>query len=291
MVLVEGLSGGAGPAGAWFGDRFGDSATGGNDDAVGDADVANEGRLAGHNDVAAGFGGASDAGLGNEEVVGADGNAMGDLDEVVDLGAFTDACFGEAAAVDGGDSADLYIIFNNNVTELFELVVDALFIGKEAKAARANNGAWLDDNAVADLRVFTDNNAAMEQAVFADRDTLANEDTWTEGGVSTDGGTTIDNNVGADLNVCAEGDIWCNDSRGVDAFEEHRRALTKKGFKHLLEGFCWMSCYEIVFPFFERCGFIDDEGTSTAFFKRFEVAAVGKERDVAILGAFEIASA
>ncbi len=74
---------------------------------------------------------------------------MADLDEIVDLGAASDARFFEAGAVDGRIGADFDIVFDDDDAELFEFLVLAFGVCRIAKTAGADDGAWLEDDMVA----------------------------------------------------------------------------------------------------------------------------------------------
>lgn len=63
-----------------LGERFGGGGAGGEDDAVGEMDVAGDACLAGEDDVASGRAGAGDSGLRDDKVILPDNGAVGDLD-------------------------------------------------------------------------------------------------------------------------------------------------------------------------------------------------------------------
>ncbi len=79
-----------------------------------------------------------------------DGDAVGDLHEVVDLGAGLDARLADRRTIDGRVRAELHIVFDDDGRDLRNLLVRAVAAADEAVAVAADDDAVLQDDAVAD---------------------------------------------------------------------------------------------------------------------------------------------
>ena len=147
-----------------------DSGLGGDGDEVGDVEVAGDAGLSADDDVFAGACGAGDADLGDEEVAGADLAVVTDDDGVAEFGAAADGGGFEDGAFDNGVAADFDVVFDEDVSGLGDFVVDA-GVG-EAKPATvgADDGAGVEDAAVADFALFVDGDGGVEDGVVADGD-------------------------------------------------------------------------------------------------------------------------
>ena len=74
---------------------------------------------------------------------------MGDVDEVVDLGARADAGLAQCAAVDGGVGSDLHVVADDQRALLREReVLAGGGVAGVAEAGRTQNRSGLDDDAV-----------------------------------------------------------------------------------------------------------------------------------------------
>ena len=82
-----------------------------------------------------------------QQRVAADGDAVGDLHEVVDLGAGPDARLAHRRAVDGGVGADLDVVLDHHRPGLRDLLVGAVGVVREAEAVGADHRAVLHDDA------------------------------------------------------------------------------------------------------------------------------------------------
>ena len=117
---------------------------------------------------------------------------VGDLHEVVKLGAVADDGRLKGAAVDGAAGADLDIVADDDVAKLRHLHVSALEeaiaepIGAEdcvgmnddaiAKdRAVVEDGVWIEHDIVAEPAVFADDGAGVQQAAFANDGISAND--------------------------------------------------------------------------------------------------------------------
>src|SRR5215203_6634367 len=112
---------------------------------------------------------AGDADLRHDHAMLADGDVMGDLDEVIDLRPRPDQRVAAAAAVDRRVRADLDIVADDHAPELRHLEV-ALRPHHVAEAILADAHAGVEDDAVAEHRV-ADGDLRGDGAVAADADT------------------------------------------------------------------------------------------------------------------------
>src|SRR5687767_2539104 len=87
-------------------------------------------------------------GLGNDHAMPSNGHVMGDLDEIVDLGALADHRIAMRAAVDGGPGADLDVVLDDDAPDLGHLDVP-LGAGNEAEAALPDPASRLQQHPVA----------------------------------------------------------------------------------------------------------------------------------------------
>ena len=200
IVFGKGHDGAAGVFAGIF-DGLADAAAGGDHDEIGDVDMADDAGLPAENDVAAGFCRTGNARLRDDDVVRADNDVVADLNEVVDLGAGGDAGGLKTGSVDGGVRADFDVIFDDDDAELLEFGVLALRVGGVAKAAGADDGAGLKDDAVADLAPFADRDMGMEDTVGADWTRAPMETKGYNLGVVADHGVLVDDDIRADLDV------------------------------------------------------------------------------------------
>ena len=80
----------------------------------------------------------------------ADGHVVGDLHQVIDLGAPADDRRAQRAAIDGHVGADLHVVADDHVADLRHFAVHAAVL-HVAEAIRADHRAGVDAHAVADL--------------------------------------------------------------------------------------------------------------------------------------------
>src|SRR5690349_15991041 len=115
---------------------------------VADFKMACDPHLAGQNDIISQLRAASDASLGNDEAVLADGDIMSNLDKVVDFGASSDDCGSQRPAINRNVSPDFDIITNDDVPNLGHLTMDAAVLDI-TKPVGSNYGAGMDPYAIA----------------------------------------------------------------------------------------------------------------------------------------------
>lgn len=153
--------------------------------------------LTGEDDVVADAGASGDAGLGDDEAVLSDLDVVRNLDEVIDFRSFTDDGSPEAGAVDGGVCADFNIVFNDDDSALGDFGVFALDFF-ETKSVTSDDGAGVEDDAVADFATVKDRGAGVEVAVCADV------------------GMVTEVALGFEDGVCADSDVGLDDAEGAD---------------------------------------------------------------------------
>src|SRR5947209_3655248 len=110
--------------------------------------MINDAGLAAHGNVVPDGARAGDANLGGKYVVLADFAVVGDLDEVVDLGAVADRGRLKRAAVDGAPRADLDVVADHDVPHLRILHV-AAFVDAIAEPIGSEHGIGVNDDAIA----------------------------------------------------------------------------------------------------------------------------------------------
>ena len=104
-------------------DRVGDAGLRRGNHALADRDVAGHADLPGQRHVVFNRHTARHADLRRQQHVAADGDAVRDLHEVVDLGAGADARLANGGTIDGRVGADLDVVFDDDAADLRNLVV------------------------------------------------------------------------------------------------------------------------------------------------------------------------
>ena len=132
-----------------------------------DVDMVAQAGLAAHDDVVAGRRAAGDADLGANQIVLADAAVVGDLNQVVDFGAFADRGRAVGAAVDRGAGADFDVVVDANVAQLGGQDMSPGDV-RVAEAVSADHCAAVNDHAVADDRVFVEHRAGTDEHVASD---------------------------------------------------------------------------------------------------------------------------
>src|SRR5262249_42421091 len=153
-------------------------------------DVPDHAGFGAHHDVVAELGRAGDAALGHDDAMPSDHDVVGDLHQVVDLGAVADHRVSERAAVDGGVGADLDVVADDDAADLGPLA-PASGAHREAEAVLPDAGAGVNDAAVADDGMRQGRTCA-DVAVAAEHDPVAH---YRPGG---DGRAAADDSFAAD---------------------------------------------------------------------------------------------
>ena len=114
------------------------------------------------------MGAAGHADLRREQHVAPHRHAVGDLHEVVDLGAGADAGLPDRRPVDRRIRADLHVVLDDEPADLRDLLVRAVGAPGEAEAVAAHDRAVLDHHAVADDDPLAHGDVRVQHAVVAD---------------------------------------------------------------------------------------------------------------------------
>ncbi len=250
--------------------------------------MAYDANLAPHHHAPASLGAACDPCLGGEDVVFAQFDVMGDLDEVVDFGAAGYPGRFESGSVEGSIGADFDVVFEDHIAKLLELSMLTFFVGGVAKATGANDGTWLEDDAIAEGAILADNGVGVEEAIFAYLDTDADVGKRANGCAATDFSVFVDDGVGADVYVFTEFCGLMDYGGGVDAGKTSGFALFEKCFCDLLEGAGWVVGNEVVFAW-EKFGVgadADDPGGGCC--KKGGIAIIGEKRSIFCSGGLKI---
>ncbi len=141
--------------------------------AFSNADVTNRATLATHGNQIFQYGAAGYAGLRGDNAMPSDDYVMGDLNEVVDLGALSDDCILKSPAVDCRVGSDFNTILNYDPAYLAYFIVSSRPHCK-AKAILADPGAGVDDHMITD-QGMCQGGARAQEAVPADRNSISND--------------------------------------------------------------------------------------------------------------------
>ncbi len=215
---------------------------------------------------------------------------MADENEVVDFCAVADACFANSGTVDAGVGLDFHVVFEDGGAGLDNFVPGAVFAFREAEAVGSDDGAVLENDAIADAAKFADDGVRMREEIVADADAAIEGDGTVEHGVLADDDVFINETVRADVSVgadfCGSGD----DRSGMHA----RRVLWRlvKKFEGAGEGKIGIvaanegerRCCEIAG---EGKIVFDEDGGGAGGFEQGSVAFVGEKSDLTGLGFFE----
>lgn len=134
---------------------------------IADVKVSCRGGLSGHDASIADDGRAGEADLSAEKRIFADFTSVADLNEVIDFNAARDACFTDRRAVDGAIGLDLDVVFDDGRAHLLHLVPASILLAREAEAVASDDHAVLENHAIANLAILTDNGMAMREKIVA----------------------------------------------------------------------------------------------------------------------------
>ena len=109
--------------------------------------------------------------------MGADRHVMGDLDQVIDLGALLDQRLADGGSIDRNISAEFDVILDRDPAELRNLIVSSLIL-HIAESVASDNRAAVDDDPRADGAAFPDDDVGIEQRIVPDRRIVTYKDTW-----------------------------------------------------------------------------------------------------------------
>ena len=103
-------------------------------------------------------------------------HVMGNLDEVIHLGILANDSRTHHRSVHTGVGSKLYIVLDDDITDLRDLTVDTLRIGFKAETIGSDYHAAMQDTLLADLAVRIDLHARIEDRTVAYGDIIANID-------------------------------------------------------------------------------------------------------------------
>ena len=138
------------------------------DDTPSDRQVPAHAHLPAEHHVVADFGAAGDADLRGHQHVASDGDAVGDLHEVVDLRAGLDARLADGGPIDGRVRAELDIVLDDHRCDLGDFLVCAVAPSNESVPVAADDDAVLEHDAVANRDALANRDVRVEDAVNAD---------------------------------------------------------------------------------------------------------------------------
>ncbi len=144
----------------------GDSRAGSDGGLVTNCNVTGDADLGCDGDVVADFRTSCDSRLGNDETVLSDDAVVTDLDEIIELGAFSNDGFSETGAIDGGVGTDLYIIANlydADLGDFMMLAIDKLI----AIPVCPNDCSGVDNYTVSKHAALSDGDVRADAAVLS----------------------------------------------------------------------------------------------------------------------------
>ena len=131
-------------------------------------------------------------------------------DQVVDLGPFPDPGLAHGAPVDAGVGAHLHVVLQNHHARLDHLEIAAVLAGSEAESVASDDGAVLEDHAVAQAAVLPDHGVGMGHEVVADAGVGIDDDIGVDHGVAAHSDPVSDDRVGPPME-------WSSPSWAVSA--------------------------------------------------------------------------
>ena len=127
-----------------------------------------------------------------------DHTVVSDLDQVVDLHAALDAGGAQPRAIDGRVRADLHVVLDHHVPELWHLLVLAAFVELVAEPVTTDRHARLEDHSISDRAPLAYHHAGMEDTVGPDAHVVTDRHVRMQYGVRTDLGPRTHRHLGAD---------------------------------------------------------------------------------------------
>src|SRR4029077_6928918 len=118
--------------------------------------------------------------------VSADARGMTDQDEVVKLGATSDAGFADGCAVNAGVGLNFDVVFQDGRAGLQHFVPSAVLLLGEAEAISADDDAVLQDDAIAEDAEFAADGVGMRKEIVANLRPAIDRDAAMKHGVAAD---------------------------------------------------------------------------------------------------------
>jgi hypothetical protein len=150
---------------------------------------------------------------------------VGDLHEVVDLGASLDSRLAHGRTIDGRIRPQLHIVFEDDGGNLRNLLVRAVAAANEAVAIAADDDAVLQDYAIAKRAALANRDIGVDDAVAADHGAGADGHVRIDDGAVADAGARADHDERSDRYASSEADVSGNRAQRVDTWRGagHRR--------------------------------------------------------------------
>src|SRR5262249_42292208 len=150
---------------------------------------------------------------------------MPNLYQAVDLGAALDARLAHGGAVDSGERLYLHIILDDGHAGLDDLVMRAVGALGEAEAVAADDGAILQDHAMADAAELANHGMGMRQKVVADLSAFVNYGVRVQHGVISENYALTDHRERSDGSVLPDASGWRDVCERMNAGRRPRRLI------------------------------------------------------------------
>ena len=111
--------------------------------------------------------------------MGSDRHVMGDLDQIVDLGALLDDCLAECGSIDRDIRPELDVILDRDSAELGNFVMPSLVL-HIAESVASDHRAAVNDHPRSDRTAFPDDDIGIQQRIVSDRRIVADKHTGIE---------------------------------------------------------------------------------------------------------------
>ena len=129
---------------------------------------------------------------------------MGNLNEVVQLGALLDHGSTHSGTVDGRVGSNLDIVLENDDTHLGNLLIGAVLLGSEAEAVATDNSTALHNAAVADAAAMVNLHAGIQDDVVTQGNTVTHIHLRINLDVLADGHAIADVGKRADVHIVGQ---------------------------------------------------------------------------------------
>lgn len=136
--------------------------------SIADVKVSRRGGLAGHDATIADDGGSREADLTAKKRILSHFTGMADLNEIIDFCAAANARFAYGSAINGAVGLDFDVIFDDRRAHLLHFAPAAVFLARKAEAVCPDDGAILQNDAIADLAIFADDGMTVREEIVSD---------------------------------------------------------------------------------------------------------------------------
>ena len=176
---------------------------GAGDHPITDNDTIAHTNLAGENDPVPDLGSAGDPNLSREGAAAANGHAVADLHQVVDLGAGPNPGFTDGRTVNGAAAAQLNLILQHNPTGLWHLP-PTLGGRDKTEPFRADNSIGIDHATTTQTGARIKDGIGMQLTAIPHNDPVVNHDSGMQHTVRADATACTDAHPGADRRACTD---------------------------------------------------------------------------------------